>query len=381
MGYRQIGTNKKGEKKWLITVEQGLDVFGNRDRITKTVYGTVADAKIADAELTKKYYHKGKVANVKDLTFEEYSVAFLKKCEGNVGITTINNYKRLLRDIIPFIGHCKLSKITPQMLNTMYSKLKMGQRGKELSYNSMYDYYKIINVMFNQAILWEFVDTNPNKKANKPKKQKIERKFYDLEQIKQLLACLDNEPIKYKALITLALDSGARRGEIVALKWDDLDFNNRTLRIDNSLKVVNGVMDEKNAKTLSSKRTIVLSEATIEVLKVYKEWQDSCKRDLGKKWKNENRVFTDDTGGYMNPSTCYKIFTKITKKNGLEHIRFHDLRHTSASVLIHKGINFKAVSERLGHSSINITFDIYTHTFDKDKIESANTFDEIIKNA
>ena len=80
MGYRQIGTNKKGEKKWLITVEQGLDVFGNRDRITKTVYGTVADAKIADAELTKKYYHKGKVANVKDLTFEEYSVAFLKKC-------------------------------------------------------------------------------------------------------------------------------------------------------------------------------------------------------------------------------------------------------------------------------------------------------------
>ena len=83
----------------------------------------------------------------------------------------------------------------------------------------------------------------------------------------------------------------------------------------------------------------------------------------------------------MNPSTCYKIFTKITKKNGLEHIRFHDLRHTSASVLIHKGINFKAVSERLGHSSINITFDIYTHTFDKDKIKSANTFDEIIKNA
>lgn len=83
----------------------------------------------------------------------------------------------------------------------------------------------------------------------------------------------------------------------------------------------------------------------------------------------------------MNPSTCYKIFTKIIKKNGLEHIRFHDLRHTSASVLIHKGINFKVVSERLGHSSINITFDIYTHTFDKDKIESANTFDEIIKNA
>ena len=381
MGYRLIGTNKKGEKKWLITVEQGFDVFGNRDRKTKTIYGTLADAKLADAELTQKYYHKGNVANVKELTFEEYAEAFIKQIEKNVGITTINNYKRLLRNITPLIGHCKLSKITPQMLNNMYSKLKIGKNGKELSYNSMYDYYKIINVMFNQAIFWEFVDNNPNTRANKPKKAKIERKFYDLEQVKQLLSCLDNEPIKYKALITLALDSGARRGEIAALKWDDIDFNNRTLKIDNSLKVVNGVMDEKNAKTLSSNRTIILSEATINVLREYKEWQDNYKNELGKKWQNENRVFTDDTGGYMNPSTCYKIFTKITKKYGLEHIRFHDLRHTSASVLIHKGINFKAVSERLGHASINITYDIYTHTFDKDKIESANTFDEIIKNA
>ena len=381
MGYRQIGINKKGQKKWLITIEQGSDVFGERNRKTKTVYGTLADVKIAEAELMKQYYHKGNVANVKDLTFEEYSVAFLKKCEGNVGITTINNYRRLLKNINPLIGQYKLSKITTQMLNNMYNKLKIGQNGQELSYNSMYDYYKIVNVMFNQAILWEFIDINPNKRANKPKKAKIERKFYDLEQVKQLLSCLDNECIKYKALITLALDSGARRGEIVALKWDDIDFDKNTLKIDNSLKVVKGVMDEKNAKTLSSKRTIILSDATIEVLKVYKEWQDNYKKELGKQWKNENRVFTNDKGGYMNPSTCYKILEKIIKKYDLEHIRFHDLRHTSASVLIHKGINFKAVSERLGHSSINITFDIYTHTFDKDKIESANTFDEIIKNA
>lgn len=82
----------------------------------------------------------------------------------------------------------------------------------------------------------------------------------------------------------------------------------------------------------------------------------------------------------MNPGTCYKIFTKITEKYGLEHIRFHDLRHTSASVLIHKGINVKAVSQRLGHSSINITNDIYAHTFESAKVESAIAFNEIIKN-
>ena len=177
----------------------------------------------------------------------------------------------------------------------------------------------------------------------------------------------------------LALDSGARRGEICALRWPDINFETRTLIIDNSLKIVDGIVDEENAKTCSSNRIIILSEATIEVMKEYKEWQDNYIKEMGSKWKGTDRIFTDAFGGPMNPSTCCKIFTKIIKKYGLEHIRFHDLRHTSASLLISEGINIKAVSERLGHSSINITLDIYTHIFEKDRIKSANKFDEIIK--
>ena len=182
------------------------------------------------------------------------------------------------------------------------------------------------------------------------------------------------------SLITLALDSGARRGEISALRWGDLNFEARTLKIDNSLKVINGVVDEKKAKTNSSNRVIILSEATIEVMKEYKKWQDDYIVKMGSKWKGTDRIFTADNGEHMNPSTCYKVFTKITKKNGLEHIRFHDIRHTSASILISEGVSLKAVSERLGHSSINITSDIYTHTFESDRIKSANAFDKIIKN-
>lgn len=382
MGYKQVGIAKNGKKKYKITIELGKDILGKRQRITRDFTGTLAEVKIKDAELTKQYYHKGNNANVKELTFQQYSEVFIKKhCEGNIGLVTIKNYKRLLRDIMPYLGSYKLDKIAPAMLDTMYQKLRKGQKGKELSYNSMYDYYKLINAMFNQAIKWEFLDKNPNLKANKPKKDIIDRKFYDLEQVKEFLSCLDNECIKYKALLTLALDSGARRGEISALRWSDIDFEANTLKIDKSLKVVNGVLDEKKPKTNSSNRVIILSNATIEVMKEYKEWQDNYIKELGNKWKGTNRIFTAENGEYMHPSTCYKIFTKVTKKYNLEHIRFHDLRHTSASVLIHKGVNIKAVSQRLGHSSINITSDIYTHTFEKDKIKSANAFDEIIKNA
>lgn len=381
MGYKQVGVARDGKKKYKITIELGKDIFGKRQRLTRDFTGTLTEVKVLDAELTQQYYHKGETANVKDLTFQQYSEIYITKyCEGNIGLVTINNYKRLLKSILPLIGSYKLSKITPAMLDNMYSKLKKGSKGKELSYNSMYDYYKLINAMYNQAIKWEFVDKNPNLKANKPKKDVIERKFYDLDQTSEFLSCLQNECIKYRALLTLALDSGARRGEISALRWGDLNFETRTLKIDNSLKVVKGVVDEKRAKTNSSNRVIILSEATIEVMKEYKEWQDNYILEMGSKWKGTDRIFTSENGEHMHPSTCYKIFTKVTKKYNLEHIRFHDIRHTSASLLISQGVNIKAVSERLGHSSINITSDIYAHTFESDKVKSANAFDKIIQN-
>lgn len=91
-------------------------------------------------------------------------------------------------------------------------------------------------------------------------------------------------------------------------------------------------------------------------------------------------MFTDEYGRHMNPGTCYDIFSKIIKKYNLEHIRFHDIRHTTASLLISEGVSLKAVSERLGHASTNVTSDIYTHIFEKDRIKSANTFDKIIEN-
>ncbi len=382
MGYRQIGIDKQGKKVYQITIELGKDILGKRVRHKERFHGSLSEVKLRNAELTSKYHNKEKKVNVKDLSFRQYSEIFIKKyCEGNIGLVTLNNYKRLLKYIMPFLGDLKLSKITSYMLDTMYLKLKKGINGKELSNNSMYDYYKLINVMFNQAVKWEFIDKNPNSKTKKPKKEKQEQKYYDLEQVNKLVNCLKNESIRDRALIYLAIDSGARRGEISALRWDDIDFENRTLKIERSLKVVKGVVDEKKPKTISSNRTILLSNSTIDTLKEYKEWQDDYILKIGKKWKGKDRVFTSINGLHMNPSTCYKIFTKITKKYGMEHIRFHDLRHTSASLYVHKGVNLKAVSQKLGHSSISITSNIYTHTFNSDIEKSALIFDEIVKNA
>lgn len=376
-----MSITRLSNNKYKIIIELGYDILGNRKRLTKTVNGTKNEAIKIEADLKSKYYHIGKVNNISDLTFEEYSQIFLSKYCDKISLVTKDGYEKSLKRILPIIGKIKLNKITPLVLDNMYQKLKIGKNNQVLGYHSMYGYYKLINVMFNQAIKWEVLDKNPNLKANKPKREKAERKYYDLEQVQKLLSCLEYENIKYRTLITLALDSGARRSEICALRWSDIDFDTNLMRIDKSLKVIRGVVDEATTKTESSKREIMLSNPTIDLLKEYKEWQDNYIKWVGKKWKGTNRVFISQYGDYMHPSTCDHIMRKIVKKYELAPICFHELRHTSASILIHKGINPKAVSQRLGHADTSITMEIYSHTFDITKKESAMVFDEVLKKA
>ncbi len=376
MAIKKIDTNK-----YKITIELGYDILGNRKRKTINFTGTKQEATKKEAELKTEYYHIGESKRISDLTFEDLSTLFIEKyCKPNISVVTIHGYKKSLARIVPLIGNKKLKDITPLVLDNMYQKLKIGKTGKELGYESMYNLYKVVNVMFNQAIRWEIMDKNPNLKANKPKKIRTEKCFYDLNQVKKLLDVLDNESLKNKALIVLALDSGARRSEICALRWSDIDFDTRMMSITKSLKVVEGVVDEKTTKTESSIRTIKLSESTINLLKEYKEWQEAYKKVYKRRWTGkDNRIFTSVDGGYMHPSTCDHIIRKIVRKYNLDHISFHELRHTCASLLINSGIDPKTVSKRLGHADTSITMEIYTHVFQESKNACADKFDDMMK--
>ena len=376
MAIRKIDTYK-----YKITIELGRDIYGNRKRKTENFSGTRQEAIRRETELKHGYINIGKSTNLNDITFEELSEMFIDKyCKPDISNITILGYEKSLSRINPIIGKKKLSEITPYVLDSLYQKLRIGKKGKKLGYHSMRSFYKVINVMFNKAVQWEIMDSNPNLKVKKPKKDVQVKKFYDMEQVKKLLHALDSENIKYKTLIILAIDSGARRSELCALRWSDINFETRTMNISKSLKVIHGMIDEETTKTESSNREIVLSKATMRLLQEYKEWQQAYKLVNKKKWiDDDNRVFTAKYGGYMHPDTTIHILKKIIGKYNLDPISFHGLRHTSASLLINSGIDPKTVSERLGHSDSHITMQIYTHAFDKSKEECANKFDEIIK--
>lgn len=221
--------------------------------------------------------------------------------------------------------------------------------------------------MFSQAVKWKLLDSNPNQDIPRPKKEKHLVECYDSEQVKKLITCLDNECLKYQALITLALDSGARRSELLALTWEDIDFSTNVLTINKSLDVIKGKVIEKSVKNDTSNRKMVLTDHTIAILKAFKE-----EMILNHNIKDKDKLFLSaDCKKPMYPTTCGKILQKVADKNGLPILNFHSLRHSTASLLIALGTHPKVIQDRLGHSSTNVTMGIYSHIFQANRKEVA----------
>lgn len=360
------------KNKYKIVIEVGTK--NERHRKTETFNGTKKEAQLRELELMQEYSNKHISVSTQNLTFEEYSKIFVNKyCESNLAIKTLVGYKSMLNKINEFIGNWKLKDIDTYTLNELYLKLKQGDKVKTISNYTLLHYYNLINLMFQKAIDFEILDYNPNTKIKRPKKEKKLVQCYDIEQTKALLKGLDKECLKYQALIRLALDSGARKSEILALTWEDINFETGVITINKSVDVIQGQFYEKQLKNNSSYRNLVLTTPTIEVLKQYREELKTTTNNF----KQENKLFLAKNGNPMYPTTCGKILQKIAKKYNLPKINFHALRHTSASMQIALGVHPKAIQDRLGHSSMNVTMSIYSHIFQANRKEVADKLETV----
>lgn len=356
------------KNKYKIIAEIGYNIDGKRKRKTEIFEGTKKQAETREFEIKQQYAKGGFVVDSKNMTFEDFGNFFIRNyCEENVGVKTLDGYKSMLEKINGYIGNWQLKDIETFTLMELYKKLKNGTRKKVVTNNTLLHYYNLINLMFTQAVKWKLLETNPNIDIPRPKKEKHLAECYDLEQIHTLLNGLKNECLKYQALIVLALDSGARRSEILALTWNDIDFDTKVLTINKSLDVIKGEIVEKATKNDTSTRKMVLTDTTIEILKAYKE-----ELSLSNNWKANNKLFLAKDGKPMYPTTCGKIFQKVAVKYGLPKINFHSLRHSSASLQIALGVHTKLIQERMGHSSMAVTTSIYSHIFQANRTEVAN---------
>lgn len=318
----------------------------------------------------------------KKLTVQQLSERWMKEfCEMQLTPGTCINHKTHLdRRILPRFGSTKISDITPYSVQKFINDSYTGgerfdqNKGKPLSPATIKKLWNTMSAMFSWAVDQGLIAENPCRKVHtiRQDRENSDIKAWNLEETAAFLQALEEQDIsiQFKLFFHLALFCGARRGEIIALRWTDIDWDRKQIYISKSVFTAKGEVIEKKPKTKSSIRYIGIDDVCLELLQRWQRQQFIYQNSIKNYWQGEDFIFIQDNGSRMYPSTPYKKFkTVINRYNQnrmknqpeLPEISMHGLRHTSATLLIAEGVDMKTVSARLGHAKTSTTMDIYAH--------------------
>jgi integrase len=280
----------------------------------------------------------------------------------NVRPRTYERYEEIVRlHIIPVLGRHRLQKLSAQHVQAFYTK----KVNEGLSPSTVGVFHNVLHKALDTATRWGLVPRNVCDLVSPPHVEGFEIQPLSVEQAHQLLAVAHGH--RLEALFSLALATGMRRGELLALKWQDISFSTGTLQIRRILTRVPSKMPgkgyvETEPKTPKSRRSVVIAPFALEALKQHRIHQLEAKLKAGALWQDHDYVFCTSIGTHLNPSKDVLDQLKtLLKQAGLPDIRFHDLRHSAATLLLTEGVHPKIVQELLGHSNISMTMDVYSH--------------------
>ena len=290
-------------------------------------------------------------------------------------------YERIIEQyILPTFGRMRLRDIKTYHIQDFIMKLNSMPRrdGKpgHIAPKTVKRYTTVLRSMLSMAYKMYYMDDDVglSRRLTFPKERYQEVDVFTIEEAKAILTAAKTEPINIRLLIEIALFTGMRRGEIVGLKWSDINLDKQYLSVKRSIYKPKGEKSiEKEPKSHSSIRTIAIPNCLCKTLAEYKVWQKQLSLSLDT-WQNLDYVFTDENGNVMNPQTPTKQFSHFLTRHNIRHLKFHCLRHTSATILLSNGCDIKTVSARLGHSSIETT-NIYVHMLESVDRQASKTFD------
>lgn len=380
---------KRGNNSWLLVVEVGIGADGKRIKRTKTVKADgIREARKLLAEFQTEV-EAGEYIAPSKLNFAAFVTEWQEKyAKKELATKTLNTHLRFLNNrILPVFGHMRLDQIEPFHIVKFLSDLgEPGSRndGKEgrLSSGTIHYIYRILKNIFSRATEWKIIKTNPLADIKRPKVIQKEFEVYDENEVQKLLAALATEPILWQVMITLAITTGLRRGELLGLDWNKhIDLESGIIEVKQTISsMVNGEPIITEPKTKKSKRKVSLPDAMTERLKEYYLHARKLRFQMGDLWRGGDHffVFCHPDGKPFYPETPYLHFRSFLKKHGLRYTTFHSLRHLSATILINQGVHAKIISERLGHSNINTTMNVYGHALRSADKEAASKFDVIL---
>ena len=255
---------------------------------------------------------------------------------------------------------------------------KLAKDGSPLSTKTILEHHRLISTVMTQAEKEMLVQYNPAHRATPPKIERTEVDSFQPEELARIMECLDEEPIKWRTITHLLIVTGCRRGEIMGLRWDAIDWEGKQLRIDRALLYTptSGIYED-TTKT-GETRFIKIPEETVQLLRLYRAYFDGLRLKNGDRWIESGYVFTRDDGGIMNPDNVTQWLSGFARKHDLPPIHPHKFRHTMASLLICNGTDALTVSKRLGHSKVSTTTDIYSHAIKQADERAAESIADVI---
>ena len=366
-------TTKNGETRYLFQTYLGIDpLTGKERRTTRRGFKTIKEAKQAERNLLLDVEENGLPSNqsdgFRDPTFEELASLWLENYKTTVKISTFENVRVKVKKITEeHFKELKLKKITVAYCQRVVIELSK-------SYVLYNHYLSVINRIFKYAVLMDVLNSNPFDKVIKPKSRQTQRKgnFLTKEELKEFLKLAQNTTLSYFfPLVHLMSYTGLRQGEALALKWSDIDFENKKITVNKTAARIKEKQILQTPKTKNSKRVISIDPATLSILKGWKKDQIKIYFKNGKHFKgDENFIFTNQRGEWVHIHNFIRYFKRFIADHKFKPITPHGLRHTHASLLFSAGVEPKNISDRLGHSTVQITLDLYTHITEEQRTDT-----------
>lgn len=365
---------RKSDGKWVTSIT--LD-----DGRRKVLYSNTQQEAIKKLKKVSQQQEQGAVNVGRQQTVAQYLDYWLSVYKQKIRPRSYERYEQIVRlHLIPTMGKLKLDKLSPQHVQTLYmKKLEEG-----LSANTVLVIHGMLHKALQSAIRWNMLPFNVCDRVDIPRKVPFEIHPLTNEQIQKFIDAVHKHP--NGALFILAIATGMRRGEIAGLKWRDINLEQCTLQVQRSLTRVptsmGGGYQEAEPKTQKSRRSIVLPIFAVNALIQHRIDQEAIKENAGEYWQDHDYVFCTSIGEHVHPGhDILDVFKKLLKQAGLPNIRFHDLRHSSATMLLGMGIHPKIVQERLGHHDIGTTMNIYSHVLPNMQENAMKRLDDMFSQA
>ena len=367
---------KRGKNSWSVILDLGRDpVTGKRRQLWRSVKGPKRDAQVVLTQLLHQR-DTGVDAPPGKTTVGEFLQLWLQTYAApNTAPKTYERYEQLMRvHVVPLLGNIPLSKLRPLHIQGVYQRVREMGRSARTALHC----HRVLKQALGHALKWQLLARNPAEAVDPPRPERHEMPSFTSDEVRRLLSAADQTP--HGPLVYVAVMTGLRMGELLGLRWRDVDLDAGRISVRQTCQWLpkRGFIF-RQPKTYRSARPVSVADRVVERLRQQRMRQAEERLAAGSAYDNNDLVFANAVGKPIHPNRLREAWARIGVQAGLR-LRFHDLRHIHASLLLQQGVHPKVVSERLGHSTVAVTLDIYSHVVPSLQVEAASQLEELLAN-